>query len=123
MIMYLAIIGSFLCYSLYIAVKTRSIKTSYNEGKFILISLVNQSQLIMIFVAVVGQVDDASSAQSSATYNALVCFIVGISNLSILCFIFAPKLIVYYDPVVAGRRFSLTQIRKTEPVESPKSKI
>ena len=103
--------------------ETRSIKTSYNEGKFILISLVNQSQLIMIFVAVVGQVDDASSAQSSATYNALVCFIVGISNLSILCFIFAPKLIVYYDPVVAGRRFSLTQIRKTEPVESPKSKI
>ena len=117
------LIGSFLCYSLYIAVKTRSIKTSYNEGKFILISLVNQSQLIMIFVAVVGQVDDASSAQSAATYNALICFIVGISNLSILCFIFAPKLIVYYDPVVAGKSFRLRQIRKPEPVESPKSKI
>ena len=123
MIMYLAIIGSFLCYSLYIAVKTRSIKTSYNEGKFILISLVNQSQLIMIFVAVVGQVDDASSAQSAATYNALICFIVGISNLSILCFIFAPKLIAYYDPVVAGKSFRLRQIRKPEPEESPKSKI
>ena len=110
MIMYLVIIASFLCYSLYIAVKTRNIKTSYNEGKFILISLVNQSQLIMIFVAVMGQVGDSSSPQNSATYKAFVCFIVGISNLSTLCFIFAPKLIVYYDPVKAGKSFRLKRI-------------
>ena len=108
MIIYLVIILSFLCYSLYIAVKTRKIKTSFNEGKYILISLVNQSQLIMIFVAVTGQVDDASSPQNSATFKAIVCFVVGISNLSTLCFIFAPKVIVYYDPVVADKKFRLT---------------
>ena len=124
MIIYLAIILSFLCYSLYIAIKTRSIKTSYNEGKFILISLVNQSQLILVFVALSGQVDDASSPQYSATYTTLLCFIVGISNLSTLCFIFAPKLIVYYDPVVAQKSFRLKRI-VTEPVLSlaTKSKI
>ena len=90
--------------------KTRNIKTSYNEGKFILISLVNQSQLIMIFVAVMGQVDASSSPQNSATYKAIVCFIVGTSNLSTLCFIFAPKLIAYHDPVVAEKSFRLKRI-------------
>ncbi len=90
-VLHLILMLLFLLYSLYIAIKTRKIKTSYNEGKFILISLVNQTQLIFVFIAVVNSVN-------ATVYVAAVSCIIGFSNLSTLTFIFVPKLIVYYAP-------------------------
>ena len=107
-------IGIFLCYSLHIALKTRNIKTSYNEGKFILISLINQSQLIMIFIAVLGQVGNSTSSQQAATYTAFVCCALGLSNMSTLCLIFVPKLVVYYDPKLGEKSFNLKRIESYE---------
>ena len=106
----LILIALFLCYSLHIALKTRNIKTSFNEGKFILISLINQSQLIMIIIAVLGQVSDHNSPQHAATYTAFVCCALGLSNMSTLCLIFVPKLIVYYDPKLGEKSFSLRRV-------------
>ena len=91
--------------------KTRNIKTSFNEGKFILISLINQSQLIMIIIiAVLGQVSDHNSPQHATTYTAFVCCALGLSNMSTLCLIFVPKLIVYYDPKLGEKSFSLRSV-------------
>ena len=106
----LILIALFLCYSLHIALKTRNIKTSFNEGKFILISLINQSQLIMIIIAVLGQVSDHNSPQHAATYTAFVCCALGLSNMSTLCLIFVPKLIVYYDPKLGEKSFNLKKV-------------
>ena len=92
----------FLLYSLYIAIKTRKIKTSYNEGKFILISLVNQTQLIFVFIAVVNSVN-------ATEYVAAVSCIIGFSNLSTLSFIFLPKLLVYYAPTRA-KSFNIKRV-------------
>jgi trehalose/maltose transport system substrate-binding protein len=92
----------FLLYSMYISIKTREIKTSYNEGKFILISLVNQFQLSIVGAAIVTKLSEVQSGDPTYFALAIIC-IISFSNLSTILLIFLPKLIVWYSPKLARR--------------------
>ena len=85
----------FLLYSMYLSLKARKIKNSYNEGKFIFISLINQSQLLVVGGAVLVQL---SQLQNTSSFVLAMICIVGFSNLSTLGLIFVPKLLVLYYP-------------------------
>ena len=97
----------FLTYGIWLGFKTRNIATSYNEGKFILISLVNHLQLIVVFIAIVNSVN---INRHPSAYVLIISCVIGFSNLCTLAFIFGPKVFVFLLPEKAKKSFRLRRV-------------
>ena len=109
MIIYLALEFFLLAYSTYIGYKARNISTSFAEGRYIAISIMNQFQLIMVGVAAFGFV---SKAYVPDTVMLVFSCILFFGNLSTLVLLFVPKFI-------AMRRISIKKQSKDSEMLNP----
>jgi len=90
MIIYLVLEFFLLAYSIYVGYKARNISTSFAEGRYIAISIVNQLQLTMVGVAAFGFVSQAFVPDIVMLVFSCILFF---GNLSTLVLLFVPKFI------------------------------
>jgi len=92
--------GTFLLY------KVRNIRSLFQEGKYIAISLICSTQLLILGIPLLYAVGD-----DAAAFQIVLLLVIGLSDFTSLCFIFIPKFIAVnsekFDPEAgddAGRR-------------------
>eukprot|EP00505_MAST-04D_sp_SCG-Rhode-Island_P004501 Stramenopile-MAST_4_protein_4501 len=109
MIIYLVLEFFLLAYSIYIGYKARDISTSFAEGRYIAISIVNQFQLIMVGVAAFGFVSQTYVPDTVMLVFSCILFF---GNLSTLVLMFVPKFI-------AMRRININKQLKKSEISNP----
>ena len=108
-----------LLYSIYIGYKTRNIDTDFAEGKFIMMSIINQFQLGLVGIASFGFLRNSINDPNAVTM-VIIC-VLGFGNFATLGLIFIPKVLAYLIPSVARKLSSTPEYTNSSNNQSSSS--